>query len=117
MGLDNPLHIVFLVVILLLVFGAKRLPEIGRSLGSGMREFKQSVTGEEPPKQQPALTAAQAPPPAAQAPVAQAPVAQAPPAPVPVAPSVPVPVAQPAPVPVAQPAPAEAAPAEPPQHS
>jgi sec-independent protein translocase protein TatA len=48
MGLDNPLHIVFLVVILLLVFGAKRLPEIGRSLGSGMREFKQSVTGESP---------------------------------------------------------------------
>lgn len=46
MGLDNPLHIIFLVVILLLVFGAKRLPEIGRSLGSGMREFKQSVTGE-----------------------------------------------------------------------
>ena len=33
MGLDNPLHIAFLVVILLLVFGAKRLPEIGRSLG------------------------------------------------------------------------------------
>ena len=44
MGLDNPLHIAFLVVILLLVFGAKRLPEIGRSLGSGMREFKDSVT-------------------------------------------------------------------------
>jgi sec-independent protein translocase protein TatA len=46
MGLDNPLHIAFLVVILLLVFGARRLPEIGRSLGSGMREFKESVTGE-----------------------------------------------------------------------
>ncbi|HTR72714.1 MAG TPA: twin-arginine translocase TatA/TatE family subunit [Solirubrobacteraceae bacterium] len=46
MGLDNPLHIAFLVVVLLLVFGAKRLPEIGRSLGSGMREFKTSVTGE-----------------------------------------------------------------------
>jgi sec-independent protein translocase protein TatA len=46
MGLDNPLHIAFLVVILLLIFGAKRLPEIGRSLGSGMREFKSSVTGE-----------------------------------------------------------------------
>jgi sec-independent protein translocase protein TatA len=46
MGLDNPLHIAFLVVILLLVFGARRLPEIGRSLGSGMREFKQSITGE-----------------------------------------------------------------------
>ncbi len=46
MGLDNPLHIAFLVVILLLIFGAKRLPEIGRSLGSGMREFKESVSGE-----------------------------------------------------------------------
>ena len=53
MGLDNPLHIAFLVVILLLVFGAKRLPEIGRSLGSGMREFKDSITGE---AQQPTLT-------------------------------------------------------------
>jgi sec-independent protein translocase protein TatA len=47
MGLDNPLHIAFLVVILLLVFGAKRLPEIGRSLGSGMREFKDSITGDD----------------------------------------------------------------------
>jgi sec-independent protein translocase protein TatA len=63
MGLDNPLHIAFLVVILLLVFGARRLPEIGRSLGSGMREFKQAVTGETPQQQQqpasPALPAAQ----------------------------------------------------------
>ncbi len=69
MGLDNPLHIAFLVVILLLVFGARRLPEIGRSIGSGMREFKHGVTGETPP-QQPALTAAQPPQPA-QAPLAQ----------------------------------------------
>jgi sec-independent protein translocase protein TatA len=46
MGFDNPLHIAFLLVILLLVFGAKRLPEIGRSLGSGLREFKQSINGE-----------------------------------------------------------------------
>jgi sec-independent protein translocase protein TatA len=52
MGLDNPLHIAFLVVILLLVFGARRLPEIGRSLGSGLREFKQSINGEH---SQPAL--------------------------------------------------------------
>ena len=46
MGLDNPLHIAFLLVILLLVFGAKRLPELGRSLGSGMRGFKESISGE-----------------------------------------------------------------------
>jgi sec-independent protein translocase protein TatA len=74
MGLDNPLHIAFLVVILLLVFGAKRLPEIGRSLGSGMREFKDSVSGE---SKAPALTQSTQqqppPPPATQAPVAQAP--------------------------------------------
>jgi len=69
MGLDNPLHIAFLVVILLLVFGARRLPEIGRSLGSGMREFKDSISGE---SSQPTLSqTAQQP----QAPVAQAPAA------------------------------------------
>lgn len=62
MGLDNPLHIAFLVVILLLVFGARRLPEIGRSLGSGLREFKQSINGESTPAQ-PTLP----PPPAQQA--------------------------------------------------
>jgi sec-independent protein translocase protein TatA len=69
MGLDNPLHIAFLVVILLLVFGAKRLPEIGRSLGSGMREFKDSITGSSSDTQQPALTqSTQAPAPPVQAP-------------------------------------------------
>ena len=75
MGLDNPLHIAVLVVILLLVFGAKRLPEIGRSLGSGMREFKQSITGESS-SEQPTLPASSqpAPPPAQAQP--QAPVAQ-----------------------------------------
>jgi len=74
MGLDNPLHIAFLVVILLLVFGAKRLPEIGRSLGSGMREFKSSITGEDQ-QTQPTLAAG---PPQQQQPTAptQAPVAE-----------------------------------------
>jgi sec-independent protein translocase protein TatA len=38
-------EIVLLLLLALLLFGAKRLPEIGRSLGSGMREFKDSVTG------------------------------------------------------------------------
>jgi sec-independent protein translocase protein TatA len=46
MGLENPTHWIPIIVILLLVFGAKRLPEIGRSLGSGLREFKQSINGE-----------------------------------------------------------------------
>lgn len=46
MGLDNPIHLAFLLVMLLMVFGAKRLPELGRSLGSGMRGFKDSISGE-----------------------------------------------------------------------
>jgi sec-independent protein translocase protein TatA len=46
MGLDNPIHIAFLLILLLLVFGAKRLPEMGRSLGTGMRGFKESLSGE-----------------------------------------------------------------------
>jgi sec-independent protein translocase protein TatA len=48
MGLDNPLHIAFLLILLLLVFGAKRLPEMGRSLGSGLRGFKDSLSSEHP---------------------------------------------------------------------
>jgi sec-independent protein translocase protein TatA len=86
MGLDNPLHIAFLLVVLLLVFGAKRLPEIGRSLGGGMREFKDSISGmthDSPPAlthnaqpQAPAQPVATAQTPVAQpAPVVQAPAA------------------------------------------
>ncbi len=47
LGLDNPIHIAFVFVLLLLVFGAKRLPELGRSLGAGMRGFKESITGQD----------------------------------------------------------------------
>jgi sec-independent protein translocase protein TatA len=43
MGLDNPLHIAFLLIIVLMVFGARRLPEMGRSLGSGLRGFKDAL--------------------------------------------------------------------------
>ncbi len=38
-------EILLLLLVLLLVFGPKRLPEMGRSLGRGMREFKDSITG------------------------------------------------------------------------
>jgi sec-independent protein translocase protein TatA len=54
MGLSNPIHIAFVLMLLLLVFGAKRLPEIGRSLGSGMRGFKDSLTDDH---EQPVVTA------------------------------------------------------------
>jgi len=41
----GPMEIIVLLVIALIVFGPKRLPELGKSLGGGMREFKQSITG------------------------------------------------------------------------
>ena len=44
----GPLQLVLLLVILLVVFGARRLPELGRALGSGAREFKEGITGETP---------------------------------------------------------------------
>ena len=57
----GPTEFIILVVILLLVFGSRKLPEIGRSLGKGMREFKDSVTGKdegsEPEQEPPELTA------------------------------------------------------------
>ena len=42
----SPLQLALVLVILLVIFGAKRLPEIGRSLGSGAREFKQGISGD-----------------------------------------------------------------------
>ena len=81
MGLDNPLHILILLVVVLLVFGAKRLPEIGRSLGEGMRGFKDSISGDTH------QSLAQAPP---AAPVAAPTVAATQVASTPVAPAVPL---------------------------
>jgi len=45
----GPWEIILLLLLALLLFGAKRLPEIGRSMGKGMREFKDSVTGKDDP--------------------------------------------------------------------
>jgi sec-independent protein translocase protein TatA len=44
-------EILILLVIVLLIFGPKKLPELGRSLGRGMREFKDSITGKDDDKQ------------------------------------------------------------------
>jgi sec-independent protein translocase protein TatA len=49
-GWTSPTHLALLFLIALCLFGAKRLPEIGRSLGSGMREFKDSVTHQAVPE-------------------------------------------------------------------
>jgi sec-independent protein translocase protein TatA len=45
-GLESPTHLLPILLVALLVFGGKRLPGIGRQLGTGMREFKEGITGE-----------------------------------------------------------------------
>ena len=56
-GLDNPLHIALVLVVVLMVFGAKRLPEMGKSMGEGLRGFKSAVSGETPAPALPAPAA------------------------------------------------------------
>jgi sec-independent protein translocase protein TatA len=65
-GLTQPWHIILILLIALMLFGGRRLPEIGRSLGMGMREFKDSITGHTPAESSPRLA-----PPEATAPVPQ----------------------------------------------
>lgn len=69
LGLDNPLHIAFILLLVLLVFGAKRLPEMGKSLGAGLRGFKESINGEGHAEQLTAATDAGVPVDARQEPV------------------------------------------------
>jgi sec-independent protein translocase protein TatA len=66
MGLENPLHIAIVLVVVLMVFGAKRLPDMGKGLGEGMRGFKSALSGESPeePGRGLQLTAAAEEPPA-----------------------------------------------------
>jgi sec-independent protein translocase protein TatA len=56
--------LVIILVVLLVIFGPKRLPEMGRSLGKGMREFKDSISGKDDDDQPREI-----PPPAADEPV------------------------------------------------
>jgi sec-independent protein translocase protein TatA len=46
-GFLSPVHVALIVLVVAMLFGAKRLPEMGRSVGSGLREFKQSLEGRE----------------------------------------------------------------------
>lgn len=61
----GPLELVIVLVIVLLIFGPKRLPGLGKQLGGGMREFKESISGkghddDDDADARPALTPAQA---------------------------------------------------------
>ena len=55
--------LILILVVALIVFGPKRLPEMGRSLGKGMREFKDSISGKDEQNELPPPSADDAPPP------------------------------------------------------
>ena len=63
MPTPGPLEIIIILVIVLLIFGPKRLPDLGRSLGRGMREFKDSVTGKDSDDEPPRLAETESAPP------------------------------------------------------
>ncbi len=66
MGLENPVHLLFIAVVALVVLGPKRLPDLAKALGHGIREFREAVsTGatQDPPPPPVAATAAAPPPP------------------------------------------------------
>ncbi|HEX5225660.1 MAG TPA: twin-arginine translocase TatA/TatE family subunit [Solirubrobacteraceae bacterium] len=47
MGIENPVHLLFLGAVALLVLGPKRLPELARAVGKGIREFREGIAGGE----------------------------------------------------------------------
>jgi sec-independent protein translocase protein TatA len=68
----QPTHLIFVLLVALLVLGPKRLPEVGRSLGRGLRDFRDAMSGLD--RDEPALM----PAPAAVAPPPPQPVASQP---------------------------------------
>jgi TatA/E family protein of Tat protein translocase len=96
MGIENPVHLAFIAIVALVVLGPKRLPELARALGHGIREFREAVSGEaeQQPVHHQAPTLASGPPVVQPAPAMQPIVQQAPAA----EPIVQQPAVQPAPV-------------------
>lgn len=52
-GLFRPMHLLLILVIVLIIFGAGRLPEIGEGLGKSIKAFKKAISGEDEPKDKP----------------------------------------------------------------
>lgn len=50
MGIENPVHLLFIAIVALVVLGPKRLPELARALGHGIREFRQAISQESEPQ-------------------------------------------------------------------
>lgn len=80
MGIENPVHLIFIAAVALIVLGPRRLPDLARSLGNGLREFREAMSQSSErhddhhqapaPAAPPPPAPVQAPPPAAAPPAA-----------------------------------------------
>jgi sec-independent protein translocase protein TatA len=79
MGIESPIHLIFIGIVALLVLGPRRLPELARRLGEGVRELRDAIDAgaehHDNPPEQPASATPPAPAPAAATPAAPAPAA------------------------------------------
>lgn len=71
---DSPIHLLIVAIVVLVLFGGRKIPEVMKGLGQGVREFKEGMRGDQAPPQPPANPVQQA--------VQQAPTVTAPPAPI-----------------------------------
>lgn len=71
---DSPIHLLIVAIVVLVLFGGRKIPEVMKGLGQGVREFKDGMRGDQTPPQPPANPVQQA--------VQQAPPASAPAAPI-----------------------------------
>ena len=64
---DSPMHLLIIAVVILVLFGGRKIPEVMKGLGQGVREFKEGMRGDQPPAQtsQPVNPPVAAPPPSA----------------------------------------------------
>jgi sec-independent protein translocase protein TatA len=71
MGIENPVHLLFIAIVALVVLGPKRLPELARALGKGVREFREAISTDAPVHAEARVV--ETPAPAAPGPAAAAP--------------------------------------------
>jgi sec-independent protein translocase protein TatA len=64
---DSPMHLLIIAVVILVLFGGRKIPEVMKGLGQGVREFKEGMRGDQPPAQtsQPVTPPVAATPPSA----------------------------------------------------
>jgi sec-independent protein translocase protein TatA len=57
---DSPIHLLIVAIVVLVLFGGRKIPEVMKGLGQGVREFKEGMRGDQPPTQPPANPVQQA---------------------------------------------------------